>query len=525
MSPSVSVRLLLTQSDARLVELARAGHERAFEALVARYRGALLGYCRHHLLGHDRAEDALQHGLLQAWLALREGVEVRHVRPWLYSIVHNTALNMRRSGYSYAQLSETLCGAGAPAEDLERRIAVREALAGLAALPQMQREALLRTAVDGSTYLETATELGLSENAVRGLVHRARVTLRTATTALTPPPLLNWLLGPGPADAPLSSRLAEVGAGGGGAGLTAGLLKLAATAATAGVVMSGVGVPHHHRHPRAELRRRATTSALASYGGAPPQTRTLRALAHGVASGRHASAGAPVDDRGRAHHRQPQPPSGALPGAARPTALRDGGVRGGPTAPADVALAGERRPQRPSPQPLAPAGRGDALAAQPGGEGSAAPDAHGGRHGRYGGRGGDEGGAGEGGTGDGGTGEASNNGSGQPGPATPGRGHPSTAPTPFGGGSSGDDTNTGAPGSGPSSGGNPSGEGAHGGQRDDGQRGDATGSEPQAREASGSSDSASSASRPQPLPQGIGACAWPRPRAAARGAPVAPRAR
>lgn len=68
MSPSVSVRLLLTQSDARLVELARAGHERAFEALVERYRRPLLGYCRRLLLPHERAEDALQQGLLQAWL-------------------------------------------------------------------------------------------------------------------------------------------------------------------------------------------------------------------------------------------------------------------------------------------------------------------------------------------------------------------------------------------------------------------------------------------------------------------------
>ncbi len=97
-SPSVSVRLLRTQSDARLVELARAGHERAFEALVERYRRALLGYCRRQLLPHERAEDALQQGLLQAWLALREGVEVRHARPWLYSIVHNTALNMPSGG-------------------------------------------------------------------------------------------------------------------------------------------------------------------------------------------------------------------------------------------------------------------------------------------------------------------------------------------------------------------------------------------------------------------------------------------
>jgi RNA polymerase sigma factor (sigma-70 family) len=246
MSPSVSVRLLLTQSDARLVALARAGHERAFEALVERYRRPLLGYCRRLLLPHERAEDALQQGLLQAWQALRDGAEVRDVKPWLYRIVHNAALNMRRSGYDYAQLSETLSGAGAPPEDLNRRIAVREALAGLAALPEMQREALLRTAVHGDSYQEAATTLGMSEGAVRGLVHRARAALRTATTALTPSPLLGWALGSGSADAPLAGRLAA-GAGSGSAGLVAGLLKVTATAVTAGVVVGGVGVSRDRR--------------------------------------------------------------------------------------------------------------------------------------------------------------------------------------------------------------------------------------------------------------------------------------
>ena len=115
MSPSVSIRLLLTQGDERLVELAREGHERAFEALVQRYRRPLLGYCRRLLLRHERAEDALQQGLLQAWLALQDGCVVHDAKPWLYRIVHNCALNaLRTSGYDYNTLSESLRGADAP---------------------------------------------------------------------------------------------------------------------------------------------------------------------------------------------------------------------------------------------------------------------------------------------------------------------------------------------------------------------------------------------------------------------------
>ena len=49
------------------------------------------------MLPDARAEDALQQALLAAWTALRRGDEVRELRPWLYRVVHNTALNHRRA--------------------------------------------------------------------------------------------------------------------------------------------------------------------------------------------------------------------------------------------------------------------------------------------------------------------------------------------------------------------------------------------------------------------------------------------
>ena len=146
---------------------------------MLRYRRPLLSYCRRLLLTEERAEDALQQGLLRAWLALQNGTEVRDPKAWMYRVVHNAAINTRReSGYDYAELHETLSGAGAPEDDLDRRIAVREALAGLAALPELQREALLRTAVEGQSHQAVAAELLISEGALRGLVYRARASLR-----------------------------------------------------------------------------------------------------------------------------------------------------------------------------------------------------------------------------------------------------------------------------------------------------------------------------------------------------------
>lgn len=264
MRPSVSIRLLLTQSDARLATLAGDGHERAFEALVRRYRGPLLRYCRRLLLCDERAEDVVQQAFLHAWLALRREAEVRNVRAWLYSIVHNTALNaLRLSGYDYSTLSDTLSGAEAPQADLDRRIAVREALAGLAALPDLQREALLRTAVQGCSHHEVARDLGVSESTLRGLVYRARLTLRAVATALTPPPVLSWAVSYASGGAPVGERLVEAGAGG-SAGMAGLLLKGGTIAVTASALAGGLGAIQGHRHmpSRRSASPRASTAQL-----------------------------------------------------------------------------------------------------------------------------------------------------------------------------------------------------------------------------------------------------------------------
>src|SRR5215218_9741801 len=237
---SPSVKLLRTQTDERLVALAAAGHERAFEAIVERYRRPLLRHCRRYL-PEARAEDALQQALVSAWSALRRGDDVRELRPWLHRIVHNTSLNaLRANGYDYEHLRDTLRGQGGPAELAERSAVVRQALAGLAALPHRQREALLRIAVEGRSQDEVAEELGVSRGAVRQLVHRARTSLRTAATALTPLPLAGWLAAEGSDErADLATRVGELVAGAGG-GVT--IAKAGAVAVLAGGAVTGPGV-------------------------------------------------------------------------------------------------------------------------------------------------------------------------------------------------------------------------------------------------------------------------------------------
>jgi RNA polymerase sigma factor (sigma-70 family) len=190
---ALSIRFLQTQPDSRLVALARDGHERAFEALVHRYRRQLLAYCRRLMKSEIGAEDVLQQALLQAWVALGRGEQIRDVRAWLYRIVHNVAISQLRRGIRPAAVELDLIeGSGGVDGEVEQRIEARTALAGLAALPRMQREVMLATALEGRSHDELASELGVSSGAVRGLIYRARAALRAAAAALVPAPLLNW---------------------------------------------------------------------------------------------------------------------------------------------------------------------------------------------------------------------------------------------------------------------------------------------------------------------------------------------
>ncbi|HEX5618225.1 MAG TPA: sigma-70 family RNA polymerase sigma factor [Solirubrobacteraceae bacterium] len=276
--PSPSTVLLRTQSDERLVALARGGHDRAFEAIVERYRKQLLRACR-RILPEARAEDALQQALLAAWAALSRGDEVVELRPWLFRIVRNTALNqLRVAGYDLDELVETLSAADDPEDEVARREVVRQTLAAVAALPDRQREALLGTAIEGRAQADVARDLGLSSTAMRQLVHRARVSVRTAATALVPMPVATWLCSAG------------------GATATATLAKAGTVAVLAGGAVTAPTLIHHDRPP---VRQRAEAHAATRERprAAPTPAPTVAPPATAAPAARVLAASEPVSHR------------------------------------------------------------------------------------------------------------------------------------------------------------------------------------------------------------------------------------
>jgi RNA polymerase sigma factor (sigma-70 family) len=257
--------VLRTQTDDRLVDLVRDGNDSAFEAVVHRYRGPLLRYCGRYL-SPARAEDAVQQTFVNAVAALRDGDSEINLRPWLYRIAHNASLNvLRQSGADYEQISEQIDGVETPAQALERGERFRSVVAAVRGLPDRQRDALVLQALEGRSYDEIATELGVTGGAVRQLLNRARTTLREGATAFTPPALLARL--GGALDAPIADRVAQGAAGAGGGAL---LAKAAAVVAVAGAVAGGAadGLLTHGSHDRAGAARHVASGTAPARGAA-----------------------------------------------------------------------------------------------------------------------------------------------------------------------------------------------------------------------------------------------------------------
>src|SRR3954451_9537811 len=250
--------LLRLQSDERLVSLARDGHEQAFAAIVERYRDALVRYAT-RIAGAERRADAVQQPVVSAHSPLvadrERGIELR---PWLYRIVHNASLNQLRGARDEAPLDAAALAA-LPDDAVDRRARLREALDAVAALPPVQRDAILLRELEGRSHEEIAEALGVTKGAARQHLFRARGALRAAATAITPEPLLERLLftasGSGATDA--------IAAGGLGALLAkAGAGVLAAGAIAGGAVGTGVvDAPGRDtpRHATTTHARQATT--------------------------------------------------------------------------------------------------------------------------------------------------------------------------------------------------------------------------------------------------------------------------
>jgi RNA polymerase sigma factor (sigma-70 family) len=299
---TLSCESLRHESDERLVALTRAGSERAFAEITRRYQRPLRVYCS-RLVGPERAQDAVQQALLQAFLSLRDRAprEIA-LRPWLYRIAHNCAIDLIRMGsWEHEQLDLESDGVPQPPALLEQKEELRCLIAGMRRLPDAQRQALTLRELEGCSYAEISARLGHTGSGVRQLIFRARTALRKGASALLPFGLLRDRLAGTAVEAHQVAGIAAVPATSAGSTETLGAAVLAVA-----VVLGGVAGGNHSRRateaPAPHVARSMTPLQSRTPLTAPPAVRPHRS------------------GRSKAPSRAPAPVSSLVIGQAAPPA-------------------------------------------------------------------------------------------------------------------------------------------------------------------------------------------------------------
>jgi RNA polymerase sigma factor (sigma-70 family) len=178
--------LLKLQGDGRLIAMVRSGNAGAFETIVDRYQGRLLGFCRQMLGSTEDAEDVLQEVFVNAYRAMLGDDREINLRPWLYRIARNRCLNHLRKPTADAQETMDMVpmvDAASTAEKVHNREEFRQLLADVSKLPETQRSALLLREMDAMSYEEIAQAMDTSVPSVKSLLVRARISLAEASQA------------------------------------------------------------------------------------------------------------------------------------------------------------------------------------------------------------------------------------------------------------------------------------------------------------------------------------------------------
>ncbi len=182
--------MTMEESDEELLGAARSGDRAALEALLLRYQSRVYGFGMRMCRDPEDAKDVLQDTLLAMARTVRDFRGASSVSTWLYTIARSFCVKRRRRGRSVAAeplQTRTLHdldpaqvphpGPG-PEKNLEHREVEAVLARAIAGLAPKYREVLVLRDVEGLSAPEVAEVLGISVEAVKSRLHRARLSVR-----------------------------------------------------------------------------------------------------------------------------------------------------------------------------------------------------------------------------------------------------------------------------------------------------------------------------------------------------------
>jgi len=183
-------------SDDTLLAQARMGDRQALEALLERHQGQVYRFGMKMCRDPEDAKDVLQDTLLAMARGVRDFRGASSISTWLYTIARSFCIKRRRKS-KFAPDEERSLETGAPG-DVSRLADPTEgpddALAGkqieraleqaIDELAPMYREVLLLRDAEGLTAPQVAEVLGVTSQAVKSRLHRARLLVRQRVAPL-----------------------------------------------------------------------------------------------------------------------------------------------------------------------------------------------------------------------------------------------------------------------------------------------------------------------------------------------------
>ncbi len=179
-----------SMTDAELLTAARKGDPAALEALLVRYQPHLYRFGLRMCGNEEDAGDVAQESLISMARSLRDFRGDASVSSWLYAIARSYCIKKRRRSKFAPVREESLDAPGvvhrvadpAPspeetATNHELRRALTRAIDGL---EPAHREVLVLRDVEGLSAPEVAKVVGISVDAVKSRLHRARAAVRQA---------------------------------------------------------------------------------------------------------------------------------------------------------------------------------------------------------------------------------------------------------------------------------------------------------------------------------------------------------
>jgi RNA polymerase sigma-70 factor, ECF subfamily len=158
-----------------------------FLAIVEAIRPELHRYCARLTGSVIEGEDIVQDTLAKAFYALGQTPELPPLRPWLFRIAHNAALDFLKSHGKSLTDPRADMTAIPDIDDMPDPFATRLALARFLTLPVIQRSAVILKDVLGHSLEETAETMETTVLAVKAALVRGRARLRDAEAASAPP--------------------------------------------------------------------------------------------------------------------------------------------------------------------------------------------------------------------------------------------------------------------------------------------------------------------------------------------------